>query len=53
MKLPMSITIDFVPIDEGNWYQIEFKADYKCTDEELLRYLEYAIEGVRATIREG
>ncbi len=48
MKLPQSITIDFTPVDDGNWYEVEFKADYQCNDSELEQYLSYALEAVRA-----
>ncbi len=48
MKLPQSITITFEPVDDGNFCNMEFKADYKCSDDELLQYLQYAVDGIKA-----
>ncbi len=51
MKLPQSITITFEPVDDGNFCNIEFHADYDCNNKELLQYLEYATEAIRNEVR--
>jgi hypothetical protein len=48
MKLPQSLTINFEPVDDGNFCHIDFSVLYKCDDAELESYLVYALEAVRA-----
>ncbi len=47
MKLPQEIIITYNPLDDGNWCNMELNAKYECSNEELLQYIEYAVEALK------
>ena len=50
MILPQTVTIDFLPVDDGQLATIEITPAFKCGNDELLELLRFAAAALEEAI---